>query len=518
VPPPDKVIVTNQSALRTKYGDSYTKKIKPALDALVAADKARGITTLVVYLDDARSMTKYKGPKVTSATDLKKNKQAIDAVYRALTPAYLCILGAVDIVPHQILTNPAPDDDATVPSDLPYACEAAFSKEVRDFVSPTRVVGRLPDLTGSNDAAYFVTILKTASTAQSRPASEYSSYLGVTAAVWEGSTKLSLQAVFGDSSDLQIVPPAGPPWTNRIQRLAHFINCHGAPADPHFYGQSGNSFPIAHDATQLAGLADGTVIAAECCYGAELYNPSHAGGQAGICNTSLKLGAYGFFGSSTIAYGPADSNSEADLICQFFFRSLLAGASLGEAVLKARQDYLAGLAVASPYDLKTLAQFNLMGDPSVHPVAALPHGMSVMEGVTSKSAAKAVTLDRPAKVQAASRSLRRGHLASLGMAIGNALPTVRALSQDPPPTGIRSVLEAELSKVNAQPERLVSFEVASAQPQAKRRGLAAVSAEVDAIHVAVGELPRENAPFKRLYVVVALQQATNLMLRYLHSR
>jgi hypothetical protein len=40
------------------------------------------------------------------------------------------------------------EEDPDVPSDLPYACEAAFSRRPQDFLGPTRVVGRLPDLTG----------------------------------------------------------------------------------------------------------------------------------------------------------------------------------------------------------------------------------------------------------------------------------------------------------------------------------------------------------------------------------
>ena len=44
-------------------------------------------------------------------------------------------------------------------------------------------------------------------------------------------------------------------------------------------------------------------MAAECCYGAELYEPAKAQGQAGIANTYLGEGAIGFLGSTTIAYG-----------------------------------------------------------------------------------------------------------------------------------------------------------------------------------------------------------------------
>jgi hypothetical protein len=83
----------------------------------------------------------------------------------------------------------------------------------------------------------------------------------------------------------------------------------------------------------------------------------------------LKQGAYGFFGSTTTAYGPAAGNDWADEICRLFMRKVLSGASLGRAALEARLDYLRFSRWDDPVKLKTLAQFHLLGDPSIHPVA-----------------------------------------------------------------------------------------------------------------------------------------------------
>jgi hypothetical protein len=517
---PDKVLVTNEGVLKTKYGAAYKSAIKPAIAALIAADKARGMNTVLVPLDVARAMAKYHARRVTTATDPKQNKTAIDGVYKALTPAYLCILGAVDVVPHQDLVNPiSSDGDALVPSDLPYACDHTYSQRVEDFLQPTRVVGRLPDLTGGGNAAYLTGLLGTAAAAQSLPQAQYLNYLGITAQVWTASTQQSLQNVFGNSTALQGVPPKGPPWTSLIGRLSHFINCHGAPADPHFYGQQGNNYPVAHDAAKLSGLATGTVAGVECCYGAELYDPALAGGQPGICNTYLGLGAHGFFGSSTIAYGPASGNGQADRICQFFLRSVLTGASVGEATLQARLDYLKVLSVADPPDLKTLAQFSLMGDPSLHPVQAVPTGQSVVEGRVSKALTGAALRTDPSEVNAASRPLRRRHLAVLGWLLGSAVAPVRTDSRQPTTGGVKALLEAELAKLNTTVREVVSFGVRQPRPAgAKGPARAAVATGVDSVHVAVGELPREGAPFRRLYVVVAREQDRQLLLRHLFSR
>ena len=63
----DKVIVTNGAAMKAKYGATYTSKIKPAINALVAADKTRGIVTRLVLLDSATEMHKLGAPVVTDA-------------------------------------------------------------------------------------------------------------------------------------------------------------------------------------------------------------------------------------------------------------------------------------------------------------------------------------------------------------------------------------------------------------------------------------------------------------------
>ena len=510
MPKTDKVVVTNETALRAKYGAAYAAKIKPAIAALIAADKARGLTTALIAIDGS-GMAKFKAKPVAKASDARQCKGAIDAIYAALRPAYICILGSVDVVPHVELINPLKSDgDDVVPSDLPYACTHAFSQKIEDFMAPTRVVGRLPDVTGGADPSYLVGALDTAARAQSQAASKYGPYLGVSAKVWDASTRESLKKAFGADGDLHDVPPRRPPWTKQIGRLSHFFNCHGAPADPHFYGQQGNSYPIAHDAARLKGLQRGTVLAAECCYGAELYDPAKADGQMGLCNAYLAAKAYGFFGSSTIAYGPASGNAQADLICQYFFAHILGGASQGEATLMARQDFLKVLSVADPSDLKTLAQFNLMGDPSLHPVRAVPSGQSVVEGRTTKAMLRSARRAPADDVQAASRALRRTHLAAVGESIAQTVATATTASATPARGGVEAVLRAELRKAKARAKGIHSFAVKRppmATATAKALGPAALAARVERVHAAVGELPRGRAPFRRLYVVVARQQA-----------
>jgi hypothetical protein len=433
----DKVIITNRRALAGKYG-SAMPRIEKGIQALISADKKRGLETRLVALDSAGQMREVQGKKVKDKDDQAEVKSAVDAICNAYRPDYVLVLGAPDIVPHQDLKNPAydpqGDDDKVVPSDIPYACEASFSNNPLKFLGATRVVGRLPDLRGRAEPAYLVSLLGTAARHKTRARSDYQKYFSASAEVWKASTALSLTKIFGNSDAMATSPPKGPAWTTaQLGRRVHFINCHGSPSDPNFYGQRGESYPVAHSAKKLVRkIMNGTVIVVECCYGAELYDPSDSGMQAGVCSTYLRDGAYGYFGSSTIAYGPSEGNGQADLICQYFIDEVLDGASLGVATLGARQRFARNYSHLDPVDLKTLVQFNLLGDPSIHAVAEVPHALSRTR--IFKGAFKSRQNLR------GTRRLRREKLARTG---NNLLATLGAVekSEEPVPSLVATVLK-----------------------------------------------------------------------------
>ena len=64
---------------------------------------------------------------------------------------------------------------------------------------------------------------------------------------------MSLFNVFGNSAALTLAPPNGPKHpAGRLAPLAHFINCHGGPSDPAFYGEKGNAQPISLTSNAIA--------------------------------------------------------------------------------------------------------------------------------------------------------------------------------------------------------------------------------------------------------------------------
>ena len=407
----DKIIVSNRAALKAKYGGAGLTRIKNAVDALIAADAKRGIKSRLVYLDEAAAMKSFKGSAVTDHTNARQNKRAIDAIFRTATPEYLMILGAPDVVPHQDMTNPMydpPDDpDKYAEGDLPYACDEEYSRDIATFRGPTRVVGRLPDLTKANEPSHLLALIEIAAKYRSRGVTDYGKYFGLSTHSWRKSTALSLFNIFVNSDALTLAPPNGPAHpARRLAPLAHFINCHGGMSDPAFYGEKGNSQPEALTSKTIAKkIKAGTVAAVECCYGAELYDSITLALPMPICQRYLVQGAYGYFGSSTIAYGPEEGNGAADLITQYFLVAVLNGASLGRAALSARQGFVQQTAELDPADLKTLGQFNLLGDPSIHP-ATITKATRVPKGVDVDQSSRQARRERRAKLRAVGEFLQ----------------------------------------------------------------------------------------------------------------
>jgi hypothetical protein len=509
----DKIIVTHRGALLGKYGAPGLARVDAALAALVKADLKRGLATQVYAVDDAAQLKPLGAKAVTRIDNARGVKAVIDRLCLKLAPHYVLLLGAGDVIPFVALANPAHagpegDDDVHVPSDLPYACDAPWSTDANHYMGPTRVVGRLPDVPGATKPTLLVKLIRAAAAARTLARADVQGYFGLSAEVWQKSTALSLRNIFGDATALQLSPDAGPAWSKaQLAPQLHFINCHGGDLAPDYYGQRGAEYPYAHSATRLPGhISKGTVMAAECCYGAQLYDPAEGDGHKGIALTYLDQGAAAVFGSTTIAYGPSEGNGTADLITQQFLQQVLAGASTGRAALEARQKFAGGRTHLDPYDLKTLAQFYLLGDPSLHPVAMTAHALN---RTRSFKKAFAGTGDRSV------RGLRRERLQRDGKLLAQALP--RLVSGSSAPAAAVEKTLTDMVRETGLPHDTVrlSFDLQgtrSAPLGGQRR-----------IHVVKGLRPMPADPggpqVVRLVALVATEQDGELIhVRRLHAR
>ena len=427
----DKLLVTHQGALRRKYGTDGAADVRAALDALIEADEARGLLSRVLLLDNTQSMKAIKAAKVADG-DWVATLKAVDLAVTRYQPSYLVLVGATDVVPQSQVRNPIAnrgmDSDPYIPSDLPFACDLpddwagpqSGRLEAADLMSVTRVVGRIPDLVGADDPAMMLSAIGTATSYTQRAATAYQKVFSLSAAVWKGSTVMSVDLLPGPTPTTHLSPPARSTWTKtQLASLTHFVNCHGGDTTPDWFGQAagGRVDTVALTPEDIDGrIARGTIVAAECCYGAMHMDPANLGGRIPLMWAYLRSGGYACIGSSTTAYGPADGMGLADLVCRYAVEGMMAGASSGRALLDARQRFIRETGSMTPIDLKTLAQFDLLGDPSLVPVripgtAPAPKAFGAAAPGDGKALPSGMTL-----------SQRRKILAATGRALGASVP------------------------------------------------------------------------------------------------
>jgi hypothetical protein len=387
-----KLSITSRARLEKKYDARALADIDKAVAVWVRADKARDITTVHVAVDDRTAMKRLGVAAVTGTLTAPKVKVALDALVARLSPDYIVLFGAHDVLPMFLVKNPSAsetgDDDDQVPTDNPYACSRPYSSgQLKSYLVPDRVVGRIADLPGSHDPSWVTSYLRHATGWRSRPSADYRSSLMLCTFTWRQAGAECAKTLGHDSNDVLICPPTkdGVPQIQRRRRTRlHMIKCHGADEDSHFYGERNGGFPDALSSPTLVGkTVEDTVVGAMCCYGADLFDPTSPNAQhkpeLPIPSVYLKQGAHGFLGSSTIAWVGSDTMMCADWIVTAFLKGATGGASLGRAALEAKQDFLRWLQQQGQdpdvADEKTLIQFSLLGDPSIQPVvAAAPAG------------------------------------------------------------------------------------------------------------------------------------------------
>lgn len=181
-----KVIISSKKNLQSKYGKHFST-VNKLLISLVASDKKRNVATTIIYVDDPAS-AKKAGIKAVPALTRQAAKNAVDDIYKKLKPVYITLFGSQDIFPFQEIQNPTNDDDEVVPSDLPYACDSAYSNKIASFTGPTRVVGRIPDIPGVADTKYLKIVIESITKHKQVKSEKLMDYFAVTAEVWKKST------------------------------------------------------------------------------------------------------------------------------------------------------------------------------------------------------------------------------------------------------------------------------------------------------------------------------------------
>jgi hypothetical protein len=245
-------------------------------------------------------------------------------------------------------------------------------------------MGRIPDVVSDRDPAWLVDYLATATSWKSKPASFYKEAYAICCDQWRYPGKKSMQYIAKPVSALFISPPTKdmtPSARDRLSARLHMIECHGLKRVSTFYGQKGKRYVRAiTSATLKPRLKPATVVATGCCYGAQIFSPARNAKKRGewpLASTYLRKGALGFVGSTMITLHDPFNMMLADSIVAEYLHSVLKGSSIGRAFLDAKQIYLRRLIFQQHYGLddgdeKTLIEYVLLGDPSIHPVMIAP--------------------------------------------------------------------------------------------------------------------------------------------------
>ena len=399
---PVYVIVSLKSQLVKKYGEQTTQIIEGELNTLSQLIAAKnGWGSQVFYPDDPVSSVKL-GLAAIDSIDPWKIKLAISDLDDLLAKkgsmiGAMLIVGGPDVLPFHKLPNPTDDSDEAVPSDNPYATTDG------NYYVTEWPVGRLPGDTG-NDAGMLLeqiryavemhkSSLETRTTFMDRlleflnvlkifksfklvkNKKSKDSNFGLTAAVWQRSSLAVFRPV-GDGKELLVSPPTTSTnldYSNIYSAAYGYFNLHGILDGPDWFGQKDyndesaeQDYPVALSPAVLEKNGNiPKIIFSEACFGANIFDKKE---EEALSLKFLGLGTRSFIGSTCVAYGSVSSPLiGADLLGNLFWRYLEEGYCSGEALMKAKIEFVQEMNKRQGFldgeDQKTLLSFVLYGDP-----------------------------------------------------------------------------------------------------------------------------------------------------------
>lgn len=147
------------------------------------------------------------------------------------------------------------------------------------------------------------------------------------------------------------------------------FDLHGGPqpGNPDYSGESADGekkFPKAFSKSILSG-AKTKIIVPISCWGARFIG--YRRDNSMLLYSMYNTGALLFMGSCRIAYGSKDERGPelrfGSWIMRLFMKNLLTGIPAGEALYRAKVEYLTNHSEGTVHDFLTVQQFNLFGDP-----------------------------------------------------------------------------------------------------------------------------------------------------------
>ncbi|MCD4672618.1 MAG: tetratricopeptide repeat protein [Anaerolineaceae bacterium] len=400
---PVYVVFSTKSGLEKKYGGQIEGVFEKEMQRLAATiSNYPDWGGLVFIPDDPKSVDAY-GLSAVDEVDPWTLKLALVDLDQALAKkgsmiGALLIVGGGDVVPFHHLPNPTDDMDEDVPSDNPYATLDG------NYFVPEWPAGRLPDEKGSDPAFLLKQLRKVINEhqgkisgkktinitswleqfiaflvslfARRKPTSiQIKNGFGYSAAVWRRSSIAAFRPI-GDGQCLEVSPPEPKEdfdYNQIMESGLGYFNLHGLADAPEWYGQRditepyvGPDYPIALRPSDLVKNGKTPrVVFSEACYGGHVFGKRESDSLA---LRFLSVGTSAVVASTCIAYGSVSPPLiGADLLANYFWLYLQEGMSSGEALLRAKIDFVRQMEKRQGFmdgeDQKTMISFVLYGDP-----------------------------------------------------------------------------------------------------------------------------------------------------------
>jgi tetratricopeptide (TPR) repeat protein len=392
---PVYVILTSQKALEAQYGTQTWAILLAELKALAGVVQSNTGWASLVYLPDSIESTEKLGLSLVDETNSWNFKLSLTDLDKKLASkgqmiGAVLIVGGDKIIPFHRLPNPTDDSDVEVLSDNPYATLDS------NYFVPEWSVGRLPGEETSDaglllgQLRQLVRSYKAISAKETilqrimqwmlggrsnQPNVNFHSGLGYTAAVWKRSSAEVLKQT-GVKSKLISSPPefsgSLDPKLFTNQGVGYY-NLHGLEDAAEWYGQPdvfesdlAPEYPIALSPKDLG--RNGTapqIVFTEACYGGYINGKKE---DESIALRFLSIGVPVVIGSSCISYGSVTTPLiGADLLGGLLWKRLREGCAAGEALMKAKHDFIREMTRRQGYldgeDQKTLLSYVFYGDP-----------------------------------------------------------------------------------------------------------------------------------------------------------
>ena len=367
------LIATVGAGIEAEFGAKAYLAVSERLEDLVGRLEARSIEGHVAILDDPVGMAAVGLPALGSGSS-RGTVATVQAYAQRQDCDAVLLVGGHRVLPMVEVVNPVRnrtlDADTSVLTDVPYGADG---ETPWDYVRCPRIVSRLPSPRSGQLGDFVALIDRVAG-----PAPAKSGATAVVSREWQHSGAHVAERIPGPVL-LRIAPHYQLDERHRedLARRWLYVNLHGRREHDEWQAfEQGSGFVrvMDHMSFSFPEVA-GSSMYCENCYG---FKPGTSPPGETCIDAGFRAGMRSVVAATGLAYGAqltkvrsGDSPvlENADLLASVFFDGVRDSLGSGDAFRGARTQFLERIElrpgrVGTNYELKTLLQFQLLGDPT----------------------------------------------------------------------------------------------------------------------------------------------------------